>query len=124
MVSQFPAEGAVLERGKEGVQLGQRGALRGLQLLHRSDSTGKLALQLDGWERNLKRSQSLKVHVGTSSFRSLGNKYGPPEAKYPLNVFCRCFGCVSLNTYNTIRTIDLFFQNGGNAQCFAHNRDP
>ena len=48
----LPSKRAVLERGEERVQLRQRRALRRLQLLHRLNSTGEFALQLDGGNGN------------------------------------------------------------------------
>ena len=45
---QFAAEGAVLEGGEECVQFCQGRALRGLELLHRRDSAGEFALDLNG----------------------------------------------------------------------------
>ena len=44
-ISEFPPEGAVLEGGEERVQLGQRGAVRGLQLLHGGDAAGEVVLK-------------------------------------------------------------------------------
>jgi hypothetical protein len=43
-MSQLSSKGAVLKRGEERVQLRQRRALRRLQLLHRTNSTGEFAL--------------------------------------------------------------------------------
>ena len=46
-ISEFPSEGAVLEGGEERVQLGQRGAVRGFQLVHGGDA----AEAKEGWLR-------------------------------------------------------------------------
>lgn len=43
--SKFPAKGAVLEGGEEGVQLGEVGALRGLLALDGFDDGGKFLLE-------------------------------------------------------------------------------
>ena len=51
-MSQFPPEGAVLEGGEEGVMLGQGGALRLLQLVHRPHPAGEFLLEGDGGEWN------------------------------------------------------------------------
>jgi hypothetical protein len=56
---EFPTERAVLERGEERVQLRQRRALRRLQLLHRSNSMGEFALQLDGGQWQWKLGSSV-----------------------------------------------------------------
>jgi hypothetical protein len=42
---QFPAEGAVLEGGEEGVQFGEVGALRGLLALDGFDDGGEFLLE-------------------------------------------------------------------------------
>jgi len=44
-VSKFPAEGAVLEGGEEGVQFGEVGALRGLLALDGFDDGGEFLLE-------------------------------------------------------------------------------
>jgi hypothetical protein len=43
--SKFPAEGAVLEGGEEGVQFGEVGALRGLLALDGFDDGGEFLLE-------------------------------------------------------------------------------
>ena len=43
--SKFPAKGAVLEGGEEGVQLGEVGALRGLLALDGFDDGGEFLLE-------------------------------------------------------------------------------
>ena len=45
MHSNFPAEGAVLEGGEEGVQFGEVGALPGLLPLHGFHDGGEAALE-------------------------------------------------------------------------------
>jgi len=44
-VSEFPAEGAVLEGGEEGVQFGEVGALRGFLALDGFDDGGEFLLE-------------------------------------------------------------------------------
>jgi len=44
-VSKFPAEGAVLEGGEEGVQFGEVGARRGLLALDGFDDGGEFLLE-------------------------------------------------------------------------------
>jgi len=44
LTSQLPPKGAVLEGGEERVQLGQRGAVRGFQVLHGGDAEGESVL--------------------------------------------------------------------------------
>ncbi|MBK8696003.1 MAG: hypothetical protein IPN17_28010 [Deltaproteobacteria bacterium] len=47
-MSQLPAEGAVLERREEGVELGQVGAVGGLHALDGGDAAGELLLEGKG----------------------------------------------------------------------------
>lgn len=47
--SEFTAESAVLEGGKEGVLLGQGGALGLLQLFHGCHAAGEFLLEGEGW---------------------------------------------------------------------------
>ena len=56
--SQLAPEGAVLEGGEERVELGQRGAVRGFQLLDGGDAAGEVALKGEGRNRN---GQALEV---------------------------------------------------------------
>lgn len=56
-------EGAVLERGEERVQFGQRGAVRGFQFLHGGDAAGEVALKGDRWDRNVKIAENCQVDV-------------------------------------------------------------
>ena len=66
VISELPAEGAVLEGGEERVQLGQRGAVRGLQLLHGGDAAGEFALQREGWNGDGNCMQFCVVRDGVS----------------------------------------------------------
>jgi hypothetical protein len=56
-ISEFSSEGAVLEGGEERVQLGQRGAVRGLQFLHGGDAAGEVALEGEGRKNHLQLFQ-------------------------------------------------------------------
>ncbi len=60
-VSKFPAEGAVLEGGEEGVQLGEVGALRGLLALDGFDDGGEFLLEGKRRVYDWKLSQILQV---------------------------------------------------------------
>ena len=48
VTSQFSTESAVLERGEERVELGERGAVGGFQFVDGGDASGEVLLELDG----------------------------------------------------------------------------
>ena len=63
--SELPAEGAVLEGGEERVQLRQRRAVCRLQLLHRRDTVGEFALQLDRGDLQLQFTNICQADVSS-----------------------------------------------------------
>jgi hypothetical protein len=58
MILQLSPESPVLEGGEEGVQFGQRGAVRGLQLLHGAHPPGEFALEFDGGNWDYQAAQT------------------------------------------------------------------
>jgi hypothetical protein len=52
VTSQFSTESAVLERGEERVEFGERGAVGGFQFVDGGDAIGELGLQPERWKCN------------------------------------------------------------------------
>ena len=62
--SKFPAKGAVLEGGEEGVQFGEMGALRGLLALDGFDDGGEFLLEGEWGEVGVKRLNVCLIKAG------------------------------------------------------------
>ena len=60
---QFAAEGAMLQRGEQGVELGEMGAVLGFELVDFGDARGKGALKIERRDWNCNTAKLLSIDI-------------------------------------------------------------